>query len=249
MTSARKLIAGNWKMNGLRADLAEISTLAESLEAEAFDGDVAVCPPATLAALAVDLVAGKPVKIGGQDCHAEAAGAFTGDISAEKWTDLGAEYVIVGHSERREYYREDNAIVKAKAAAAIRAGLTPIICIGESLAEREAGKTLDVLGEQIAGCIPSEAKNTAIVVAYEPLWAIGTGHTPTLEQIGEAHAFMRKALTNEIGAMAATTPLLYGGSVKPANAKDILATNDVDGALVGGASLKASDFLQIIRAA
>ena len=248
--TARKLIAGNWKMNGLRKDLAEIDAIANELEKEPFDGDVAICPPATLAALAADMMEGRPVKIGGQDCHAEIAGAFTGDLSAEKWKDLGAQYVIVGHSERREYYREDNEIVVAKATAGIRAGLCPIICIGETLEERENGQTLDVLGVQIAGCIPEEANSSPIVVAYEPIWAIGTGHTPTLEQIAEAHAFMRSAIAKEIGPeRASTTALLYGGSVKPSNADEILAIENVDGALVGGASLKASDFIQIIRAA
>lgn len=249
MPTVRKLIAGNWKMNGLRKDLAEIEAVAKSLESEAFDGDVAICPPATLAALAADMMNGRPVSIGGQDCHAETAGAYTGDISAEKWKDLGAQYVIVGHSERREYYREDNPIVKSKAAAAIRAGLVPIICIGETLQEREAGQTLSVLGDQIGGCIPEAAKVSPIVLAYEPIWAIGTGLTPTLEEIEQAHAFIRSALAQEIDDRAASTPLLYGGSVKPGNAKEILAVDHVDGALVGGASLKAADFLQIIRAA
>lgn len=249
MTQVRTLIAGNWKMNGLRADLVEIEKVAKDLEADAFDGDVAICPPATLAALATDNMKGRPVAIGGQDCHVEVSGAYTGDVSAEKWKDLGAVYVIVGHSERREYYREDNDIVNAKANAAIRAGLVPIICIGETLAEREAGKTLNVLGEQLRAGIPDQAKTAPIVVAYEPIWAIGTGHTPTLEQIAEAHDFIRKALETRIGAPAMTTPLLYGGSVKPGNAKEILAIDNVNGALVGGASLKASDFLQIIRAA
>ena len=235
-------------MNGLRADLEQIEKVAAALEAVPFDGDVAICPPATLAALAIDKMKRRPVKIGGQDCHAEVSGAFTGDISAEKWKDLGADYVIVGHSERREYYREDNPIVLAKAVAAIRAGLTPIICIGETLAERECGDTLNILGEQLRGCIPAEAKTAPIVVAYEPIWAIGTGHTPTVEQIDEAHRFIRKALRNQIGGQAESVPLLYGGSMKPSNAAEILAIEDVNGGLVGGASLKADDFLAIIRA-
>ena len=249
MTQPRKLIAGNWKMNGLRADLQQISLMAESLEKAPFDGDVAICPPATLAALAADLMRGRPIFIGGQDCHVEASGAYTGDVSAEKWKDLGAKYVIVGHSERREYYREDNAIVNAKASAAIRADLTPIICIGETLKERESEQTLAVLKEQLVGCIPEVAKTRAIVVAYEPIWAIGTGHTPTVGQIDEAHTFIRHTLADIIGDLATTTPLLYGGSMKPNNAREIIAVKDVDGGLVGGASLKADDFLAIIRSA
>ncbi len=249
MTQAKTLIAGNWKMNGLRADLAQIDQVASDLEANAFSGDVAICPPATLAALAADAMKGRPVKIGGQDCHASVSGAFTGDVSAEKWADLGAVYVIVGHSERREFYREDNAVVNAKAQAVIRAGLTPIICIGESLAEREAGDTLKVLGKQLQEGIPVQAKTAPVVVAYEPIWAIGTGLTPTLEQITEAHDFIRTTLIEVMGSSALTTPLLYGGSVKPSNAKDIMAIENVNGALVGGASLKSADFLQIIRAA
>ena len=249
MNTAKTLIVGNWKMNGLRKDLSEIMKIADFVEENPSDAQVVVCPPATLSALAVDLMRGRSVTIGGQDCHAEIAGAYTGDISAEKWNDVGAKFVIVGHSERREYYREDNDIVRAKATAALRANLTPIICIGETLAERESGKTLDVLGEQVRGCMPEAATNTPVAVAYEPIWAIGSGHTPSLDEIDEAHIFIRKAVQNIIGDMAATTPLLYGGSVKPGNAQSILQIADVNGALVGGASLKASDFTQIIQAA
>ena len=248
MSNAKSLIVGNWKMNGLRADLEEIKKVAKAITKTPFDGDVVICPPATLAALAVDQSEGSPLKIGGQDCHAKEAGAFTGDISAEKWKDLGAEYVIVGHSERREYYREDDQAVRAKSAAVIRAGLTPIICIGESLEERRAGNTLSVVSEQIRGSIPDEAKSSPIAIGYEPIWAIGTGLTPSIQEIAEAHALIRTELEKLLGNVGSTTPILYGGSMKPSNAKEILAIKDVDGGLVGGASLKSKDFLDIISA-
>lgn len=247
MSNAKSLVVGNWKMNGLRKDLEEILTVAASIKNNPINGDVVICPPATLAALAVDAVIDFPISIGGQDCHAEEAGAYTGDISAEKWKDLGAEYVIVGHSERREYYREDNEVVNAKAKAVIRGGLIPVICIGESLEERKAGATLSVLSQQIRSCLPSEAKNYPIAIGYEPVWAIGSGLTPSAEEVGEAHAFIRSQLKEVIGSAGDITPILYGGSMKPSNAKEILSIDDVNGGLVGGASLKAKDFLQIIR--
>ncbi len=236
-------------MNGLRRDLDQIVAVARSLNDKAFDGDVVICPPATLAALAFDAVQDLPVKIGGQDCHAEQAGAFTGDISADKWKDLGAEYVIVGHSERREYYAEDNFGVCEKAKAVLRSELVPIICIGESLEERKSGKTLAVLKQQIKECVPESAKTGKIAIGYEPIWAIGTGMTPSLEDISDAHTQIRDVLKEQIGEIADETPIIYGGSMKPTNAKDILALANVNGGLVGGASLKAVDFLEIIRSA
>ena len=192
---------------------------------------------------------GTNVELGGQDCHAEVKGAFTGDVSAQMWKDIGAGYVIVGHSERRAAYSETDEIVKAKAQSAMDAGLVPIICIGESLDERETGQTLDILGRQLEGSVPEDGKSKPFVVAYEPIWAIGTGLTPTLEQINDAHAFIRHTLSAIVEDAAETTPLLYGGSVKPGNASEILAIQDVNGALVGGASLKSTDFLGIINAA
>ncbi|MDH2326974.1 triose-phosphate isomerase [Cereibacter sp. SYSU M97828] len=227
----RKLAAGNWKMNGLAADLAEI----EAIAAGAPEGcEVLICPPATLLARAAAL----GLAVGGQDCHAKASGAHTGDVSAAMLADAGAGYVILGHSERRADHGETSEDVAAKALAAQGAGLTAIVCVGETEAERDAGRTLDVIGAQIvasiAGLDPSR-----LVVAYEPVWAIGTGLTPTLQEIGEVHAFLR-ARTD--------VPLLYGGSVKPGNAAEIFAVPDVDGALVGGASLKAGDFLAIAKA-
>ncbi len=248
MSNAKPLFVGNWKMNGFRADLKEILSVEESITKKPFQGDVVICPPATLAALAVDALTENVIQIGGQDCHAEEAGAFTGDISAEKWKDLGAGYVIVGHSERRAYYQEDNKAVKAKSKAVLRAGLVPIICIGESLEERQAGKTLEIISTQIDDCIPEEAQSASIAVGYEPVWAIGSGLTPTLEEIFEAHRVIREALHKKIGDKADQTPIVYGGSLKPSNAKEILAIPGVDGGLVGGASLKAVDFLEIIRA-
>ena len=249
MNTPTTLIAGNWKMNGMRADLAELAAIADFLDANKPDMDVAICPPATLAGLAIEAMQGRALKIGGQDCHTANKGAFTGDVAADAWADLGADYVIVGHSERREYHGETNQTVLEKATAVIRSGLVPIICIGESLAEREAGKTLDVLGDQVLGCTPEDAKTARIVIAYEPVWAIGTGHTPTIEEIDQAHTFIRKCLQDKIGQTAFLTPLLYGGSMKPANAAEILAVKDVNGGLVGGASLKADDFTKIIAAA
>ncbi len=249
MSKPKTLIVGNWKMNGLRKDLDQILNVAEDIKNQPFDGQVVICPPATLAALAIDAVENNPLQIGGQDCHANEAGAFTGDISAEKWQDLGAKYVIVGHSERREYYRESDKSVNAKTKAVIRAGLIPIVCIGESLEERKANKTLEVLSEQIAACIPDEAINNTIAIGYEPIWAIGSGLTPTVEEIEQAHALIRKELEKRIGEKAAITAIVYGGSMKPSNAKEILSIQNVDGGLIGGASLKSSDFLQIIRSA
>lgn len=235
-------------MNGLTEALKQAEAVSDALKAAPAKANCAICPPATLAGH-MAAVLGDAVAMGGQNCHADASGAHTGDISAEMWADIGAEYVIVGHSERRESYGETNEQVAAKAAAVIRAGLTPIICIGESLAQRQAGETLDVLGAQLRGSIPAVASTTGIVIAYEPIWAIGSGLTPTLDEIADTHAFLRTVMQDVLGDRAVTTPIQYGGSVKPANASDILALDNVDGALVGGASLKAEDFLGIIRAA
>ncbi|MEL7028343.1 MAG: triose-phosphate isomerase [Pseudomonadota bacterium] len=240
------LIAGNWKMNGLTAALDELRAVKAGLAGAS--ADAMICPPATLLADAARLAAGAPA-IGGQDCHTNASGAHTGDISADMLADAGAVAVIVGHSERRADHGESDDVVQAKAEAAFRAGLTAIICIGETEAERDGGETLSVLGRQLAGSIPDSAASASFVVAYEPVWAIGTGRTPTLEEIGEAHRFIRAELSERFGGAGATVRLLYGGSVKPGNAAEILKVSDVNGALVGGASLKASDFLAILKAA
>ena len=245
----RQLIAGNWKMNGLRAGLAEIRAVDRSLADEPAHPTVLICPPATLIAEAAKTVEGGRVGIGAQDCHAGASGAFTGDISAEMLRDAGAIAVIAGHSERRQYHGETNADVAAKAAAAHRAGLTAIICVGETEKERDAKKAVPIVTAQLAKSIPANLPAKNLVVAYEPVWAIGTGRTPTNAQIAEMHAAARTALAKRYDSEAATIRILYGGSVKPSNAAEILALKDVDGALVGGASLKASDFLAIIRAA
>jgi triosephosphate isomerase len=245
----RKLVAGNWKMNGVSASVAEIEDMIAGAETLPASVELAVCPPATIAAFAAEILDGSGVALGGQDCHQEKSGAYTGDISAEMWADLDAQYVIVGHSERRAMHGETDDVVSAKAAAVIRAGLTPIICLGESLAERDAGKTLDVVGRQLAGSIPESAATAPFVIAYEPVWAIGTGRTPTTAQVAEVHAALREGLRKRFGAKADGIRLLYGGSVKPDNARELMHVAGVDGALVGGASLKAADFLAIARGA
>ena len=242
----RKLAAGNWKMNGTATALAELEALAAA--GATTQTDVLICPPATLISRAA-ASAGDAVAIGGQDCHANASGAHTGDIAADMLKDAGASHVILGHSERREDHGEIDADVAAKTSAAWTADLVAVVCVGESLAEREAGQTLDVIGTQLAGSIPDGASGANLVVAYEPIWAIGTGKVPTLEQIGEVHDFMRTELTKRFGAAVSDAlRLLYGGSVKPTNAAEIFAVSNVDGALVGGASLKAADFSAIISA-
>ena len=240
----RKLVAGNWKMNGGADAVAIVKNLAADHRGSA--AEVMICPPATLIAQ----LAGHGIAIGGQDCHPEARGAHTGDISAELLRDAGAVAVIVGHSERRADHGETDGLVAAKARAAWRAGLTAIICIGETEAEREAGRTLAIIGDQLAGSIPEGATSTTLVVAYEPVWAIGTGRTPTLGEIADVHRFIRQTLATHLGQeVAAAVRLLYGGSVKPGNAADILGVPHVDGALVGGASLSPADFSPIIVAA
>ncbi len=242
----RKLAAGNWKMNGLAASLSEVAALIGAHPGPACD--IVLCPPATLLAQMAWAARGSALGLGGQDCHADMSGAHTGDISAAMLKDAGATYVIVGHSERRADHGETDAEVRAKAATAIAAGLTAIVCIGETEAERDAGRTLDVVGAQLAGSVPDGAQSATLVVAYEPVWAIGTGRTPTLAEIAEVHAFVRTRLTERLGAMAKEVRLLYGGSVKPSNAPEIFALANVDGALVGGASLKAADFGAIVVA-
>jgi triosephosphate isomerase len=241
----RPLVAGNWKMNGLRGSVGELEKIIAGAGPFAGKADLMVCPPATLLAAFADKARGSSVAIGGQDCHAEASGAFTGDIAAEMLADAGARAVIVGHSERRTTHKETDADVRAKAQAAWRAGITAIVCIGETRTEREAGRTLDVLGRQLDGSLPDGATGQNLVIAYEPVWAIGTGLTPTTADVAEAHAFIRKRLTSRYGDTAEAVRILYGGSVKPSNAAELMAVANVDGALVGGASLKAEDFLGI----
>ncbi|WP_210527778.1 triose-phosphate isomerase [Rubellimicrobium arenae] len=242
----RRLAAGNWKMNGTAASLSEVEKLLEAHLSP--NVEILLCPPATLIAQLAAKKGQHPLMVGGQDCHAAASGAHTGDISAEQLKDAGATYVIVGHSERRTNHGETDEQVAAKARAAHAAGLTAVICIGETLAEREAGQTLDVVGRQLDASVPDAATGQTTVIAYEPVWAIGTGLTPTNEQIGEVHDFMRSRLSARFGADAAFFRLLYGGSVKASNAVEIFAIPDVDGALVGGASLKAADFSPIVQA-
>jgi triosephosphate isomerase (TIM) len=245
----RMLLAGNWKMHGLRASLGEIRALKRALKDEAPRSDILICPPATLIAEAVKAAEESPIVIGGQDCHAHASGASTGDIAAEMLRDAGAAAVIVGHSERRLYHGETNMAVAAKARAAKRAGLTAILCIGESELERAAGVAITVVMAQLMASVPAELEAADLVVAYEPVWAIGSGQTPGLDQIGEMHGAVRGGLAERFGAQARGIRILYGGSVKPTNAAEILSVPDVDGALVGGASLKAGEFLAIVRAA
>ena len=246
----RTLIAGNWKMNGTKASLAELTKLAELSPRAGRRGlELLVCPPVGLAQLAAHVVLGSGILIGGQDCHAEASGARTGDVSAEMLADLGLTHVIVGHSERRADHGESDAMVKAKAAAALRAGLVAIVCVGETLAQREAGKAEAVVGRQVRGSLPEgfDASNT--VIAYEPVWAIGTGRTASAADAQAMHAHVRGVVKRMARAVAPDMRILYGGSVKPANAAELLAEPDVDGALVGGASLLASDFAAIAGAA
>ncbi|WP_341024479.1 triose-phosphate isomerase [Brevundimonas diminuta] len=249
MKQSVKLVAGNWKMNGLGASLAEAETLETALKEQAAACRVALCPPATLIDRMAQALKGGAVEIGGQDCHAAASGAYTGSVSAGMVRDAGARLVILGHSERRAGFGETDADVAAKVEAALAAGLEPIICIGETLQQREAGQAAEVVSRQVAGSLPASLAGKAFAVAYEPVWAIGTGLTPTLEQIEEVHAAVRAAMVAKLGEGGRAAPILYGGSVKPSNAREILAVAEVGGALVGGASLKAEDFLGIIRAA
>lgn len=243
----RKLAAGNWKMNGTSASLDELKALSDAIGAP--DCAVLICPPATLIDRARHAAADSAIQIGAQDCHAAESGAHTGDLSTAMLADAGATHVIVGHSERRADHGETDQDVKAKADAVIAGGLTAIVCVGEDLDQRDAGTTLDVVGAQLAGSLPHGATGDTLVIAYEPVWAIGTGRTPTIDQIAEVHAFLRARLSDLLGAeIAGAISLLYGGSVKPGNAAEIFAAPEVDGALVGGASLKAADFSGIVTA-
>lgn len=250
MAAARRpLVAGNWKMNGLRASAAELDRIIAGFEpALAARIDLLVCPPATLIAQFAERSKGTPVLIGAQDCHFEASGAHTGDLSAEMLRDAGATAVIVGHSERRTGHGESDALVRAKAEAVLRAGLMAIVCIGESRAERDAGHTLEIARRQLADSVPQGAAPQRLVVAYEPVWAIGSGSTPAPRDITAVHEFIREELASRFGMAARLTRILYGGSVKAENASALLRSAEVDGALVGGASLKAAELLAISRA-
>jgi triosephosphate isomerase len=243
----RALVAGNWKMNGTTPALQEARLLAGMLKDVKLTCDVMLCPPITLLERIRVVVKATRIKLGGQDCHWEVSGAHTGDISAEMLHDASCSGVIVGHSERRSDHGETDAIVQKKAAAAHRAGLFAIICIGETLAERKAGQTLDRVATQLKGSIPANASAGNTVIAYEPVWAIGTGLTPTVEEVAEVHGFIRNSLEGLI-ANPEGVRILYGGSVKPANAAALMAVANVNGALVGGASLNAADFIGIIKA-
>jgi triosephosphate isomerase len=243
----RKLIAGNWKMNGLASSLAEIETLKRLTEAATCD--IVVCPPFTLIGMAAQEARGSHIAIGAQDCHPKSSGAYTSDVSAAMLSEAGASYVILGHSERRAVYHETDMTVARKAAAAHDVGLTSIICVGETRAERDDGFALDVVRRQLRGSLSGTAAGSNTAVAYEPVWAIGTGLVPTVEQIDEVHRTLRQILRQELGDEGSLVRILYGGSVKSSNAASIFEIPDVDGALVGGASLKASDFAEIIAVA
>jgi triosephosphate isomerase (TIM) len=246
MTDAiRPLIAGNWKMNGLKSAMAEFDAMLEGAAALAGKADLLVCPPATLIAAFVDRARGSKLNIGAQDCHPKASGAHTGDLAAEMLADAGARAIIVGHSERRADHGENDALVRQKAEATWRAGLTAIVCIGETRAQRDAGKALDICGGQLKGSLSHAATAANLVVAYEPVWAIGTGLTPTVADVEQVHRFIRGFLIDRFKAEGGKIRILYGGSVKPSNARELMAVANVDGALVGGASLKAADFLAI----
>ena len=238
----RPLVAGNWKMNGLKASIVELEKIITGAKKLA-NVDLMVCPPATLIARFASAARESNVAIGGQDCHAQPAGAYTGDIAAEMLKDAGAGAVIVGHSERRQYHGETSEAVRAKALAARRAGICAIVCVGETRAERDAGQAHTVVAAQLNGSLPDGAGN--IVVAYEPVWAIGTGLTPTAADVADMHAFIRQRLCTRYGEAGQGMRILYGGSVKPGNAKELMTVDNVDGALVGGASLKAEEFLGI----
>jgi len=244
----RKLAAGNWKMNGLKADgLALARDIVGRAKRQSLTCDLLLCPPATLLAPVAEAIAGSSVALGGQNCHAASSGAHTGEISAPMLKDAGCSYVILGHSERRTDQGETDAEVQAKVVAVHKVHLCSIVCIGESLPQREAGETLAVIERQIAGSLPEGLDSNALVIAYEPVWAIGTGRTPTVEQVAEVHSHIRRLLATKAKDPAAVR-ILYGGSVKPGNARELMNVRDVDGALVGGASLVAADFWAIAEA-
>jgi len=245
----RPLIAGNWKMNGLKAEgLALADAVLAGVRGSAWRCELLVCPPATLLSLIGERLKGSPVRLGAQDCHPKPNGAHTGDIAAPMLADIGCRFVIVGHSERRADHNESDGLVKAKAEAAMAASLIPILCVGETLAVRDRGDALSVVAAQLAASLPAGASADKLVVAYEPVWAIGTGRTPTAADIGAMHQALRAALKHHLGAESDRMRILYGGSVKGSNAVEILAVDGVDGALIGGASLKAEEFLTIARA-
>jgi triosephosphate isomerase len=244
----RPLIAGNWKMNGLVASGAELQAIIAASAPLAAKVDLLICPPATLLAAFASRARGSVVAVGGQDCHGAPSGAHTGDISAEMLKDAGAWFVIVGHSERRADHGETDSVVNAKAEAAWRAGLTAIVCVGETRAERDSGKTLDIVGRQLAASVPDGATADNLVIAYEPVWAIGTGLTPTVKDVDQVHGFVREKLKARFPTEGDAVRILYGGSVKPSNAAELLSVANVNGALIGGASLKATDFLAIAQA-
>jgi triosephosphate isomerase (TIM) len=244
----RALVAGNWKMNGTTASLGELRLLAEMLKGVVLRCDVMVCPPAPLLMASHRLTRSAPISLGGQDCHPEPFGPHTGDIAAEMLKDAGASAVIVGHSERRTGHGESNSLVRGKAQAGHRAGLISIICVGETFNERQSGNTLAVISSQLKGSVPEKSNGDDTVIAYEPVWAIGSGLTPSPGEIGEVHSHIRAELTRLLGEAADLIPVLYGGSVKPANAGELMAIGNVNGALVGGASLRAADFIGIIKA-
>ena len=250
MAAKAPIVLGNWKMNGLRAEGdALVRTLLRGMTGDG-DGDVGmigICPPATILSVVSEVVNGTAIKLGGQDCAVQSEGAFTGDISARMLVDAGCSFTIVGHSERRHGHGESDALVHAKGEAVLNAGLDLVLCIGETEAEHESGETLAVLDHQLSGSLPTSADIDNVIIAYEPVWAIGTGKTPTIDDIASTHAHLRNRLKNTVSS-GADVPILYGGSVKAANAGEILAIDNVDGALVGGASLKADEFLAIWRA-
>ena len=245
-SSIRPLIAGNWKMNGLKTAMSEFEAMLAGADGVKAKADLLVCPPATLiSAFAAKASGSQMLLIGAQDCHIKASGAHTGDLSAKMLADAGATYIIVGHSERRADCNETNAIVRRKAEAVWRAGLIAIVCVGETQGERDGGRTLDVIGGMLNDSLPDGVTAENTVVAYEPVWAIGTGRTPTAQDVAEVHGFIRERLAARFDGAAAAIRLLYGGSVKPSNAAELMNVANVNGALVGGASLKAADFLAI----
>ncbi|WP_316862573.1 triose-phosphate isomerase [uncultured Cohaesibacter sp.] len=247
--SIKPLVAGNWKMNGLKASVAELEALIAGFDADlAAKADTMICPPATLVASFAEKASGSAVAIGAQDCHFNVSGAHTGDLSAQMFADAGASAIIVGHSERRADHGESNEVINEKAKAAWDQDLVAIICVGETEAERKSGETLNVVGFQLEGSVPTGATAANTVIAYEPVWAIGTGLTPTADDVAEVHAYIREVLVKKFGDEGAGMRILYGGSVKPGNASELMAVANVDGALVGGASLKAADFLGILAA-